>query len=311
MHHEVRETRHIGGKHASRGVDAEIAALAARQHGVVSRAQLSALGLGEDGIDARLGRGRLHRIHRGAYAVGHARISRHGRWMAAVLACGDQAVLSHRSAAALWGIRHYEGRPEITAPTRRRHGAALTARRSSLDPDEITTHEGIRVTTVARTLLDLGQVLHPDQVERAIREADYLRQLDMTELETLLDRHPRRRGTAAIRKAIQQAAEARNGTRSEMEDRFISLLLKANLPRPILNATIELGTNTYEVDALWPDRKLIVELDGWQAHGTHDAFERDRERDLTLTAHGYRVVRLTWQRMRRGIPSAVKALVAQ
>jgi predicted transcriptional regulator of viral defense system len=289
----------MGGKSFARGLDRIVAALAGRQHGVISRRQLLDIGMRPRALERRIQRGLLHPIHRGVYAVGHCQISREGHWMAAVLACGEDAVLSHRSAAALWGIRQYSGRIEITVPSPRRRSNLFIARRSSLQPDEFTAERAIPTTTVARTLLDLGAVLNHQQLDKAIREADYLRLADMSKLATLLERHPRRKGTAALRKAIKSAATpGMTITRSELEDRFRALLLKADLPRPILNAAIELDeTTTYEPDALWADHKLIVELDSRQAHQTNHAFEADRLRDRRLIARGYTVIRITWRQL--------------
>jgi hypothetical protein len=283
----------------ARELDRTIAALAARQHGVVSRDQLFRLGMGRGAIERRIQRSRLHPIHRGVYAVGHPQISREGHWMAAVLACGEDAVLSHRSAAALWGIRQYSGRIEITVPSPRRSGRLVIARRSQLQPDEITAERGIPTTTVARTILDLAAVLRDQPLDKTIREADYLRLVDMSKLAMLLERHPRRKGTAALRMAIKSAATpGMTITRSELEDRFRALLLKADLPTPILNASIELDeTPSYEPDVLWADHKLIVELDSRQAHQTRHAFEADRLRDRTLIARGYTVIRITWRQL--------------
>jgi very-short-patch-repair endonuclease len=232
--------------------------------------------------------------------------------MAAVLACGRDAVLSHRSAGAHWGITRYTGLIEVTAPTRRQRGEhrPFKARSSSLHPDERTTHDGIPITTVARTILDLAAVQKPAKLEQSIREAEYLRIFDLEELGRLLDRHQRRKGTAALRKAIQKAADARNRTRSDLEDRFVNLLLKANLPRPELNGTVELDTMTIEADAIWRSRRLIAELDGWEAHGTRSAFEQDRERDLALAAAGWTCVRITWRRLDHGIPQDLLTLLA-
>jgi very-short-patch-repair endonuclease len=244
------------------------------------------------------------------YAVEHARITRDGQYMAAVLACGPDAALSHRSAAALWGITRYSGRIEVTVPSPRRRFHPFTARRSSLEPDEITEERSIPVTTVARTLVDLGAVLTDDQLEKAIREAEFLRLFDLTEITRLLNRHPRRKGTTALRKAITAASDVRNRTRSELEDRFISLLSKANLATPELNGTLELEAMTIEPDAIWRDRKVIVELDSWEAHGTQSAFERDRERDLALAAAGWVSARVTWHALDHGIPPNLHCLLA-
>jgi very-short-patch-repair endonuclease len=310
MAHAIDITPGMRGQCRSRGIERAIAALATRQYGVIARFQLIAIGLSEKAIDRRLASGRLHRLHPGVYAVGHMLVPREGRWLAAVLAAGADAVLSHRSAAALWGIRRYEGWPEITVRPGQRQGRGVVARRSSLQPDEVTEERGIPTTTVTRTLLDLGSVLNDRQLEKAIREAEYLRLFDLTQLTRLLDRHKRRKGTAALRKAITSASESRNRTRSDLEDLFIDLLLKANLPTPELNGTLELDAMTIEPDAIWRDRKLIVELDSWGAHGTRGAFERDRERDLALAAAGWVCVRITWRRLEDGIPQDLRTLLA-
>jgi very-short-patch-repair endonuclease len=310
MEDAIDITRGMRGQCRSRGIEEAIAALATGQYGVVARFQLIAIELSEDAIDRRLASGRLHRLYPGVYAVGHRLVPREGRWLAAVLAAGRHAVLSHRSAAAFWGIRRYEGRPEITVRPGQRRRRGVIARRSSLETDEVTEARGIRVTTVARTLIDLGTVLNERQLEKTVREAEFLRLFDLVEISRLLERHPRRKGTAAIRKAIKRASDARNRTRSDLEDLFIGLLLKANLPTPELNGTLELEGMTIEPDAIWRDRKLIVELDSWQAHGTRGAFERDRERDLALAAAGWMCVRITWRRLDNGIPTDLERLLA-
>ncbi|MFL5840428.1 MAG: type IV toxin-antitoxin system AbiEi family antitoxin domain-containing protein [Thermoleophilaceae bacterium] len=288
----------IRGKVDDSPLDATIAALAARQHGVISRWQLLGLGLSRHAIDRRIAAGRLHPVHRGVYAVGHPRISREGQWFAAVLACAPDAALSHRSAANLWGIRAHGGRIELTVPRPRRKSPLFIARRSALQPDEITEHRNIPTTTVARTILDLAAVIpHEHQLDKAIRQADYLTLLDMTELEALMHRHPRRKGVQRLRQAVATASAGMTTTRSDLEDRFRALLLRANLPRPVLNATIELGEQKIEVDALWPDHKLIIELDGRETHHTKTAFEQDRLRDRKLAANGYTVIRITWRQL--------------
>ena len=294
MRHASELEYRIGTELHPRGVDAAIAELAGRQYGVVSHAQLIAIGLTPRMIRRRIEAGRLHPIHRGVYAVGHTRLAREGRWLAAVLACGDGAVLSHRSAAALWGIRQYEGRPEVIAPHAHRRGPSLAASRSAIEPDERTEHKGIPTTTPARTLLDLGTRLRPHQLDRAVREADYLRLFDLEEAQRLLDRYPRRRGTKRLRRAIADAAKASAHTRSELEDRFRTLVLDADLPAPDFNATIELGEITIEADAVWPEQRVVVELDGWAAHGTRQQFVDDRRRDRAAQLAGYAVLRFTW-----------------
>jgi very-short-patch-repair endonuclease len=255
--------------------DADIAALAGRQHGVVSRRQLATLGLTKRMIDRRLGIGRFHILHRGVFAVGHTVVSREGRWMAAVLAGGDGAVLSHQSAAALWGFRPTSReRIDVTAPRRLHARDGLQMDYARLEPDETTLLDAIPVTTPARTLADLKHVLTKRQLDRAVNEAERLR-LDV--------------GDAR--------APATPRTRSELEERFLALLDARKMPRPEMNVTLE----GIEVDALWRDRRLVVELDGFETHGTREAFETDRSRDRRLTAAGYRTVRLTWRQLDAGV----------
>ena len=277
----------------SHGVDAAISMLAGAQHGVASRSQLLDLGVTADAIKARIAAGRLIRLHRGVYAVGHMRLTREGRWMAAVLAAGASTVLSHRSAAALWGLRQHGGRPEVTVPPGRRGPPRLTVHRSLLPFDEVTTHNGIATTTPARTILDCAAIFGRDGAERLIREAEFLRLDDVVGLKALLDRYPRRPGTPAVRAAIAAAARGSGRTRLELEARFKSLISKANLPPPDMNATLELGEITIQPDFLWKNQKLIVELDSHQAHYTTHAFENDRARDRAATVAGYRVIRVT------------------
>ena len=280
---------HIDEQPQRRSADVLIAQLAERQHGVVGRRQLVELGIGRGAIDRRIERGRLHIRHRGVYTVGHRAITQHGRWMAAVLAAGPGAVLSHRSAAALWGIRP-TARTRIDVTVRRTLHAtqALHPHCAVLAPDETTTEQGIPATTPARTLLDLAGVLDRRQLERALNEAEVRRLDGPTAVETLLDRHPARRGTANLRDLL---LTSRSPTRSELEARFLTLLDAHDLPRPQTNTTVE-GT---EVDSVWRRQRLIIELDGYAFHGTRHAFERDRARDRRLAAKGWRVVRVTWR----------------
>lgn len=308
--HESEVDRDMRGKVHSRGLWAAVAVLAARQFGVVSRIQLLAIGVSADTVDRWIAARRLHPIHRGVYAVGHTRISREGRWLAAVLACGDGAVLSHRSAAALWGILQYEGRPEITTRHAHRRGDLLVARRSFLEPDEVTSHHGIPVTTPMRTLLDLGACIQPHQLDRAVRESDYLRLFELDQLRALLERHPGRRGTRHLRIAVERAAAAHGHTRSELEDRFRALVLNAHLPTPLFNARLELNEITIEPDVLWPEHRVIVELDGWAAHGTRDRFVADRARDREAHAAGYTVLRYTWADLDRSAIRKLKRLLS-
>jgi very-short-patch-repair endonuclease len=266
------------------------AALSETQHGVVTRWQLLDLGLHPRAIDRRIAAGRLHVLHPGVYAVGDRALPRLGRLIAAVHASGAGAVAGARSAAALHGLRPYDGWPQVIARPGTRKHAGIKITRTVLQPDEITVVQGIPVTTVARTLLDLGD-------EKAIREAEYLGLFDLVEVVRLLERYPKRRGTARLRRVIRSYVDSEARTRSEMEDRFRSLVLDADLPEPEMNGTVELGALTIEADAVWPDANLIVELDGQQSHLTRHAFETDRERDRAAAIAGWVVVRITWRQL--------------
>jgi hypothetical protein len=209
----------VGHGIRGQGSPRQIAALAARQHGVVSRAQLLGLGLGQGAIDHRVGRGLLYPVHRGVYAVGHSVLGPRGQWLAAVLAAGPGAVLSHSSAAALWGIRDAEGaRPEVTV-ARRRRLTSVTTHRIALAEDEITINDGIPVTTPARTLLDLAEQLTPQRLERAVHEAEYRRLTSPLSLDALLTRHQGRRGTAALRMIVDRRDPAGHARRPSSRSR--------------------------------------------------------------------------------------------
>jgi very-short-patch-repair endonuclease len=269
-----------------------IAALAARQYGVVSRLQLLAIGLTPKMIRVRIEAGRLHVLHRGVYAVGHTRVCQEGRWLAAVLACGEGAVLSHRSAAALWEIRPYTGAIEVTAAHAHRRGRSIVVSRSALEPRDRTVHRGIPCTTPERTLIDFATVARPHQVDRAVREAEFRGIVDFSNLKRMLD--TRKRGTKSLQAAITHAADSIARTRSDLEDRFRTLVLDENLPTPEYNATIELDEMTIEADVVWREERVIVELDGWSAHRTRSQFVVDRARDRAAQAEGWIVLRHTW-----------------
>jgi very-short-patch-repair endonuclease len=256
-----------------------ISALAGRQHGVVARAQLIAADIGARAIDLRLRSGRLHPLHRGVYAVGHQVVSLRGRWMAATLATGG--VLSHRSAGALWGLRPFNGRIEITVPWDKTQRPGLLLHRAVLAPDEITARDGIPVTTPARTQLDLAGVLQKHQLQQAINEAERLR-LEGPQP----NRHPTKRGTKALRTLAPPTH-----TKRDLEARFTTFLNDRRFPAPQTNVLIE----GMEVDFAWPERGVVVELDSWEYHGTRAAFERDRRRDRILIAAGWRPLRVTWR----------------
>jgi hypothetical protein len=287
------EIRGVGWSHR----DVAISALANRQHGVVSRSQLAELGLTRRAIEHRLETGRLHPLHRGVYAVGHRVLTRDAARMAATLVAED-AVLSHRSAGALWGIHNSDrGRIDVTVPRYLRPRARLDIHQARLPPDEITTHHGIPVTTPARTLLDLAAILDPTRFERAATEAEIRRLTSPTSLDALVARYPRRPGTKAVTQLLRSNAIGKAVTRRELELRFLTFLDKARLPRPSINATLDIPPKPVTVDCLWPAHGLVAELDGFETHGTRIAFEADRTRDRAVMTAGYRTVRITYRQL--------------
>jgi very-short-patch-repair endonuclease len=234
------------------------------------------------------------------YAVGHLAIGRHGRWAAAVLAAGEGAVLSHRSAACLWGMldQSVEEGMEVTVPRSSRSTARVRRHHGHLRLDEVVIQVGIPVTCVARTLFDVAACLPAWKFERALREAEVLRLPQRPSLADLYVRHPRRRGAKSVRRTLEALSQLPGGhTRSAMEDRFLRFLASRGLPLPETNARLKVGVRRYEVDCLWRTFRLIVELDGHEAHGTRSAFEGDRERDRRLQAVGWRVIRVTWRQL--------------
>lgn len=242
MSHTIDLCDRIGTELPSRGTDEAIATLATAQHGVVARFQLRAMRISDRAITGRLRAKRLHPIHRGVFAVGHTRLSRLGRWMAAVLACGPGAVLSHASAAALWQIKDSnKGKTDVTVRPGAKRRRGIDVHRSSLPFDEVTNHDGIPVTTVARTILDVAATAGPAQIERMLREAEYLCLDDAVGVDALLARYPNRPGTRSLRRAQQCMHESTGRIRSDLEERFKALLLKANLPPPDLNASLQSG----------------------------------------------------------------------
>ena len=274
-----------------------VARLAGRQHGVVSHRQLVAIGLGRNAIARRVRAGRLHRLHRGVYAVGHLPRTPEARWLAAVMAAGAGAALSHLDAAALWRI--YDGLgPRIHVTTATRSGqeipGLLIHRARRLHPDDVTTKDGIPVTTVARTLVDLAGELPEERHRRAIREANFQGLLDPTALSAAVDRARGRHELRALRKG---ANTDRGVVRSELEHRFLELVRDAGLPAPETNVRVATKRRVYEVDCLWRSAGVVVELDGRAAHARAEAFERDRERDASLTGIGLRPLRYTWRRV--------------
>lgn len=276
----------------------ELAELATQQHGVVSRWQLGRLGYGEEGIKLRLQAGRLAAVHRNVYAVGHSRLTYRGEWWAAILAYGSGALLSHRTAAVLWGFRRQRRGPiHVTASCgrqgiRRRDG--IWIHRCKLALEDRATKDGVPVTSVARTLFDFSEVASFDELRKAQEEADRLNLLSVRELEAVCERGRGRRALRPVRRLLADLAPPLEG-RSPLEVRFPEFLRAHRLPPPLQNVHVL----DHEVDALWPAAKLVVELDSWEHHGHRAAFERDRARDPKLLIAGYRTIRVTHRRLDR------------
>jgi very-short-patch-repair endonuclease len=233
--------------------------------------------------------------------------------MAAVLACGPGAMLSHRTAGQLWGIVPRAANvPEVTRPGFFRQRPGILCHRSSVPPDETGEVLGIPVTSVARTQFDLAAALSKRGLERAMHEAEVRRLTDRLSLWDLLERYPRRRGAANLR-ALLGAKTPVGITQTELEELFVEFLEEHRLPRPRLNATLPVRGRLLKPDCMWPEQRLLAELDGREAHGTEHAFEGDRQRDRVLLVEGWRSTRITWWQLRderMEIAADLRALLA-
>jgi hypothetical protein len=290
-------------------VDRLIAELAERQRGCVAHRQLRRMGLGRGAIEHRLLRGRLHRIHHGVYSVGHRVLGPDGWRMAAVLAAGPDAVLSHYSAAELWGLRTSARRwHDVTVPRQLRSRPAVRVHQALLPGDEITAVRGIAATSVPRTVLDVAATAPQREVERLIHEAEVRRLWDPLSLRDLLLRYPRRPGTPRIAAAL---AERDPGVpKTVLEDAFLEFLDRHHLPRPETNVWLSVGRHMHEIDCLWREKRVIVELDGRAAHDTARAFESDRVKDRRLTLAEWRPIRVTWQQLHTNERELARDLLA-
>jgi very-short-patch-repair endonuclease len=284
-----------------------LAELAREQHGVVATRQLSALGYSRRMIEHRVGAAELHRIHKGVYAVGHTRLSMKGLFMAAVLACGPRALLSHHAAASLHDLRRYPtGKIDVTAVGKRAHAGVRCHGCRNLHRDDRTIIDAIPVTSLPRTLLDLAEVCDPQRLRSLIEEADRRQILDAAAIERLVARSPGRHGLKPLTAAIQDAAPDAPWLASDLERAFRELLRAHDLPLPQTNVLVE----GMLVDCVWPKHRLIAELDGAPYHRTRQAFETDRRRDMKLMAAGWRVIRITGHRIRHDALALVAELRA-
>jgi hypothetical protein len=227
--------------------------------------------------------------------------------MAAVLAHGPAAVLSHRSAGQLWGLYPRSSiAPEVTVPGSKKTKPGITARRGSPMADEVGRMWGIPVTSVARTMFDLAGMLSEREVERAWNEMEVREYRTRLSVPDLIERYPGRKGTLLLARLADPKTPPVGITRNDLEEAFLGLIDRFQLPRPRMNAHLAVRDRFYEIDCLWEDRKVAIELDGGAAHGTKRAFEEDRERDRILTAEAYTTARLTWHQI-TGTPSEVAA----
>ncbi len=267
--------------------------MAKRQHGVVARRDLLALGFSPKAIKHRMRTGRLHAVARGVYAVGRPELSREGRWMAAVLACGDEAFLSHRSAAALYGIGEERGGiVELSVRRRGEHhrDGIKVHTRPSLPSHDVGTFARIPVTSPARTLIDCAAIVGPRTLERAVNEADKRDLVNPEALRRALERYAGEPGVKALRRLLDRDTFLLSDT--ELELLFRPIAAVAGLPQPLTKTWV----NGFEVDFYWPDLRLVVETDGWRYHRTPSAQSRDALRDQTHTASGLTTLRFShWQ----------------
>jgi very-short-patch-repair endonuclease len=293
-------------------LDREIAVLAARQHGVIAARQLAALGVAQRAVSHRVAAGRLHRVHHGVYAVGHRVLTGHGCWMAAVLACGPDAALSHASAAALWEIRYSDSAyTDVSVPrtgARSRPGLRIHRPRT-LPHNEVTVRHGIPVTTPARTVLDMAARLSESRLESLLNEVERRELTDYPALAALARAHAGHRGAAKLLKTLKTHEAGTKLTRSDLEILFREICRTHGLPEPRVNHTVA----GKQVDFLFADQRLIVEADSWTYHKTRRSFEDDRARDVHLATAGYRTLRFTDRQLAaepHRVAQAIQAVLA-
>lgn len=282
-----------------------LAALAKRQYGVVSVRQLHRLGFDKDAVSDAKAKGWLNRLYTGVYAVGHTDLRLHGECLAAVLASGPNSLLSHYSAAWLWGLSRPQPIPiHVTTPVPRGKRLPIRIHRSStlVDSDR-ALRDGIPVTSVARTLLDQAPIVRPRDLRRLLKRAEERRVFDLGAVHDVLGRNRGHRGARRLRVAIR-GYEPPPFTRSEFEAAFFEAVLAAKLPRPRVNFNVA----GKEVDLYWPEHRFVVELDLYETHGTRDSFEEDRLRQEDLLLEGIGMTRVTGPRFARE-PGAVLARI--
>jgi very-short-patch-repair endonuclease len=288
-----------------RDVESRIARVAGRQDNVISLEQLLEAGLGHDAVAYRVKARSMQRMHRGVFLLGAAPPTPMARARAAVLACGEGAVVSHRSAAERFGLLPGSDREvDVTVVGRNPgvHAGIRLHRPRVLARHEVTKMRGIPVTSVARTIVDIAATESADEVEHAWQEALYREIVTPGAVGAVLDRNPGRKGAPVVRALIDDPRM----TRSERERVLLKLLAQAQLPKPLTNVRL----HGYLVDAYWPQQRLVLEFDGWKAHGHRGAFDRDRKRDQVMLANGVGAMRVTDRHLVHE-PVALVARIAQ
>src|SRR3954454_9384665 len=296
---------------AMRPLSAEVrlAELARGQHGVVARRQLLAIGFSESAIARRVRAQRLHGVYAGVYAVGHPHLSRDGRWLAAVLACGTGAALGYATAGFEWSMRRVEPRlTEIVVPhaTKRARAGLRIHRHPGLGIYEVTTERGIRVTTPTRTILDYAAIATDRELQYALDQAEIQELTDYPALHAIARAHPKHRGSARLRRTLADYEASADRTRSDLEKAFLALCERHGLPRPLVNEPLQGMT----VDFVFAAERVAVETDSWRWHRGRAAFERDRARDAVLAAAGWQTLRFTDRQIERAQATVVRAVAA-
>ena len=287
-------------------LDQAVAELASAQHGVFGLGQLRALGMSTRVVNRRATTGRLHRIHQTVYSlVPRELLKREGLWMAAVLACGPDAVLSHRSAAALLELRDWGWtKIEVTVPRRsaRRHEGVAVHRSTKLTAKDVTVVNNIPCTSAARTLLDLAEVVTMRQLERSFDQAEIAEVFDLKAIQDQLARNPTRAGAKAVREVLETHYIGKTPTWSENEEALLAITRPLGIPDPDTNQFVILddGGPPIRVDFVWRDQRVAIEADSRKWHLTRQRFETDRQRDQRLIAAGWTIIRTTWKQMTRG-----------
>jgi hypothetical protein len=287
--------------------DRRVSTIARGQHGTVGHRQLRAAGISASAIQRAVRAGRLHPLYTGVYAVGHPAIGYLGRWMAGVLACGARAVLSHQNAGALLDLRRMASAAvHVTVPGRTQRGprGLKVHRVRVLDPDDCTVVENIPVTSVARTMLDLAEVLPLRQVIRVLEQAERIGVFDLVAIRAVLARNPGRHGSKPLRRALADFGGTAPFVNSDWERDLLDFCDDHSIPRPELNVLVE----GFLVDALWRDQQLVVELDSWTHHRSKRAFVEDRHKVAVLQLADYVVLPLT--QLDAGAARLISAAVA-